>query len=80
MDKLELVQTALRQLGDVSAQQLSAFIEKQHGVKIEPRFIPIFRASIREKERLEAIRQAARAAVARAKAEQAAKAAKDQAA
>ena len=61
MDKLELVQTALRELGDVSAQELSAFIEKKHGVKIEPKFIPIFRASIQSKLRLEAARRAARA-------------------
>jgi ribosomal protein L12E/L44/L45/RPP1/RPP2 len=80
MDKLELVQTALRQLGDGSAQELSAFIEKQHGVRIEAKFIPIFRASIRGKERLEAIRQAARAAVAQARAAQAATAARDHAA
>jgi hypothetical protein len=58
VDKLELVQTALRELGDVSAQELSAFIEKKHGVKIEPRFIPVFRASISSKLRLEATRRA----------------------
>ena len=62
MDKLELVQIALRELGDVSAQELSAFIEKKHGVKIEPKFIPLFKASIRDKVRLEATRQAAKAA------------------
>ena len=61
MDKLELVQTALRELGDVSAQELSAFIETKHGVKIEPKFTPIFKASISGKLRLEAARQAARA-------------------
>jgi hypothetical protein len=41
---------------------LSAFIEEQHGVRIEPKFIPIFKASIRDEQRLEAARQAARAA------------------
>lgn len=64
MDKLEIVQIALRELGDVSAQELSSFIEMKHGVRIEPRYIPIFKASIRDKERLEVARQAARAAVA----------------
>jgi hypothetical protein len=62
MDKLEMVQTALRELGDVSAQALSSFIERRHGVRIEPKFIPLFKASIRDKERLEAERRAARAA------------------
>lgn len=62
MDKLELVKNALRELGDVSAQELSSFIEQQHGVRIDPKFIPIFKASIRDKERLEAARQAAKVA------------------
>ncbi|OAI54064.1 hypothetical protein AYO44_15520 [Planctomycetaceae bacterium SCGC AG-212-F19] len=67
MDKLELMQIALRELGDVLAEQLSAFIEKKHGVKIEPKFIPLFMASIRDKIRLEAARQAARASVEQSK-------------
>jgi hypothetical protein len=62
MDKLEMVRIALQELGDVSAQELSSFIERRHGVKIEPKFIPLFKASIRDKERLEAERRAARAA------------------
>jgi hypothetical protein len=63
MDKLELVQIALQKLGDVPAQAVSAFIEKKHGVWIEPSFIPLFKASIRDKLRLEAARQAAKATV-----------------
>jgi len=63
MVKLELVQIALRELGEVTARELSAFIEKTHGVKIEPKFIPLFKASIRDRIRLEAVRQAARASV-----------------
>jgi len=69
MDKLELVQVALRELGDVSAQELSSFLEQKHGVKIEPKFIPLYKASIRDKMRLETARQAARAAAERAKSE-----------
>ena len=63
MDKLELVQIALRELGDASVQELSSFIEQKYGVKIDPMFIPIFKASIRDKLRLEAARQVARATV-----------------
>jgi hypothetical protein len=69
VDKLELVQSALKELGDLSAQELSSFIEKKYGVKIEPKFIPLYKASIRDKVRLEAARQAARATVEQAKAE-----------
>ena len=61
MDKLKLVEAAMHELGDVSAQELSSFIAKQHGIKIEPMFIPIFKASIRDKLRLDAARHAARA-------------------
>lgn len=69
MDKLEMVQIALREIGDVASQELSGFIEKKHGVKIEAKFIPLIKASIRDKLRLEAARHAARAAAEQAKAE-----------
>jgi hypothetical protein len=58
MDKLELVQIALRKLGDPSAAE-----------RIEPKFIPIAKASLRQKIRPEAARHAARAAPEQAKVE-----------
>jgi len=66
MDKLKLVEAALRELGDASAEQLSAFIQQKHGVRIAPFFIPVFIATIRDKLRLENVRHAARAAIATA--------------
>jgi len=69
MDKLEMVRLAIRELGDVPAQELAGFIASRHGVKIEPKFIPIFKASLRDKLRLDAARQEARAASEQAKAE-----------
>jgi hypothetical protein len=60
MDKLELVQVALRELGNASAQELSSFVARTHGVVIEPKYIPLFKASIRHKQQLNAVRQAAR--------------------
>jgi hypothetical protein len=69
MDKLEIVQLALGEVGDMPAQELSAFIEKTHGVKIEPKFIPLYKASLRDKLRLEAARQQARAVAEQLKAE-----------
>lgn len=69
VDKLELVQIALQEIGDVSAQELSSFIEKKHGVKIAPKFIPLYKASLRDKVRLEIARRAATVAVEQAKAE-----------
>jgi hypothetical protein len=47
MDKLEMVQLALRELGDVPIQELAAFIETRHGVKIESNSSPS-KASIRD--------------------------------
>ncbi len=64
MTKLEMVEDALRTLGSVSAQELPAHIQRQHGVRIEPKFIPVFRASIQDRLRMEAIKEAARAAAA----------------
>jgi hypothetical protein len=61
MNKLEMVQDALRELGDVSLEELSSFIHSRHGLKIEPKFLPIFKASLWDRARLEASRQAARA-------------------
>lgn len=62
MDKLEMVQVALRELGDVKAEEIASFVAEKFQTKIEPKFIPLYKASIREKARSEAVRQAARAA------------------
>ncbi len=51
MDRLELFRLALEEIGDVSAAELAAHIEKKHGVKIDPRYIPVFRAALRDRER-----------------------------
>jgi hypothetical protein len=70
VDKLELVQIALQEFGDVSAQELCSFIEEKHGVRIEAKFIPLYKASLRDKLRVESARQAARLVVEQAKAEE----------
>ena len=68
MEKLEMVQIALRELGDVQAEAITAFVDEKFQTRIEPRFIPLFKASIRERARAEALRQAARAAAEQMKA------------
>jgi hypothetical protein len=57
--KEEAVRLALAEVGDVSSADLAAFIEQRYGLRIDPRFIPLFRASVRDKERLEQARAAA---------------------
>jgi hypothetical protein len=58
--KVEMVRRALSELGDAAPQELAALIERQHGVRIDPRFIPVVRASLLELEMLEKARQAGR--------------------
>lgn len=58
MDKLALVQAALRTISNPSPARVSVFIAKKHGVLIEPRFIPVFVATLRDRERLEVVRRA----------------------
>lgn len=57
MDKLELFRRAVADIGNVSAAELSAHLEKKYGVKIEPAFIPIFKATLLDLERRSKFRQ-----------------------
>src|SRR5205807_451877 len=60
----EIVHQAIKQLGAVSNEDLAAFVEREHGFRIEPRFVPVFRASLRAKELTEQARAKAREALA----------------
>ena len=62
LSKVELVRRALTELGEASSQEVAAFIQQRHGIRMDARFIPVVRASILELEMLEKTRQAARAA------------------
>jgi len=62
LNQVDLVREALQQLGEATAEDLSVFIEQQHGVKIHARLIPVLRASILGQEMLAQAREAARAA------------------
>ena len=59
MAPLELFRHAVAELGDVSAAELSTYIEKKHGVTIEPHFIPLFRATLQDLERTARMRRVA---------------------
>src|SRR5258707_444605 len=48
----EAVRLALAELGDVGSQELAAFIENRYKLRIEPRFIPIYKASLKAREEL----------------------------
>ena len=60
MKSMELFQRAVAEIGDVSAAELSEHLEKKHGVKIEPAFIPLFKATMQDLERTNKLRQDAK--------------------
>lgn len=51
MTRIEMIEQAIQVLGDAPAEKLAAFVQKKHGEKIEPHFIPLFLASIRDRLR-----------------------------
>jgi hypothetical protein len=57
MTKVDMMREAMKKLGDAPAEALAGYIESNYGVKIEPKFVPILKASVREREMLEAFRQ-----------------------
>jgi hypothetical protein len=63
MKPMELFRLALAEVGDVSAAELSAHMEKKHGVKIAPAYIPLYKATLQDAERLHKLRQDAKPAV-----------------
>jgi hypothetical protein len=62
MNKMEAFRQAVAELGDVPPAQLSCHIERRYGVRIEPQYIPVFRASVQDLERLNRLREGAQAA------------------
>jgi hypothetical protein len=57
MTKVDMMRKAMKELGDAPAEALAGYIENKNGVKIDPKFVPILKASVRERELLEAFRQ-----------------------
>ena len=43
---------ALTELGDVSAEERAAFMQKNHGVTVRPQFVPVLKATLKDKENL----------------------------
>jgi hypothetical protein len=48
MKPMDIFRLAVAEIGNVSAAELSAHLEKKHGVKIEPAYIPVFRERVRK--------------------------------
>ena len=60
MKPMEIFRRAVEEIGDVSAAELSAYLERQHSFKIAPAFIPLFKATLQDLERTSRLRQAAK--------------------
>ena len=62
MTVIDLVRSGVTELGeDVSAEELSRFIGERFGARVDARFVPIYRATLRaEQQRQEARERAAR--------------------
>jgi hypothetical protein len=63
MNKMDVFRQAVAEIGDVPSETLCQFIEAKFGVTIEPRYIPLFRASLRDWEQLHRKRQAAKSSM-----------------
>jgi len=57
MEKVEAVRLALAELGEASDEAVSAFVRDRHGVAVVPRFVPVLRAMLKEREMMAAFRQ-----------------------
>jgi hypothetical protein len=47
MTKIEAFRLAAREMGSVNSEALSAYIESKFGISIDPRYIPLFQATLR---------------------------------
>jgi len=50
MEKVEAVRLALAELGEASDAAVSAFVRDRHGVVVAPKFVPVLRAMLKERE------------------------------
>jgi hypothetical protein len=50
MNQAGAVRRAMVELGDVSAEELAAFIGTKYGVTVRPQFVPVLKATLKDKE------------------------------
>src|SRR4051794_10852959 len=62
MTKLEMLQEALKELDEPSAEEIAEFFHARYRVTLSPRLVPILRASLVEKAMLDRVRRQAMAA------------------
>ncbi len=52
MNQAEALRRAMMELGDAPAEELTAFMQKNYGVTVRPQFIPVLKATLKDKELL----------------------------
>jgi len=57
MEKLEAVRLALAELGVTSDEAVAAFVREQHGIVVNPKFVPVLRAMLKEREMMAEFRR-----------------------
>jgi hypothetical protein len=63
MDKVEAVRLALAERGDLPAQELAVLVRARYRVDVDPRFVPVINAMLKDKEMQALSRQTADGAV-----------------
>jgi len=52
MSKIEAIRRTLLEIGDAAPEQLAAHMQSSYGVRIDPRYIPVLKATLRDKDLL----------------------------
>lgn len=50
MSQAEALRRALAELGEVPAEELAAHMAAAYGVRVRPQFVPVLKATLRDKE------------------------------
>jgi hypothetical protein len=50
MNQAEALRLAMMEIGDASAEELAAFVQKNYGVAVRPQFAPVLKATLKDKE------------------------------
>jgi hypothetical protein len=62
MKQIEAVRLALKELGEVTDENLVAFVQNRYGVKLDVKMAPVIRATLRGIEMMAASRASPKAA------------------
>ena len=52
MNQAEALRLAMMELGDISAEELAAHIGTKYGLTVRPEFVPVLKATLKDKENL----------------------------